>query len=111
MLANIDNVSGAKRKENLTNHAEDARISKEFATAQREIDVEVDLDQVVAQEPDRSRLREFFREFELRDPLRRLEEALGEGEEAARSERPRRGDRGDRPGAAGRRARQAPGRA
>src|SRR4051812_17178865 len=88
VLANIDKVSGAKRKENLTNHAEDARVSKELATAQREINVEVDLDDVVAQEPDRSRLREFFREFELRDPLRRLEEALGEGEEAAPLERP-----------------------
>src|SRR3954463_9420065 len=89
VLSSVDKVSGAKRKENLTNHAEDARISKELATAQREIEeVEVDLDQVVAQEPDRSRLREFFREFELRDPLRRLEEALGEGEEAAALERP-----------------------
>ena len=83
VLSSIDKISGAKRKENLTNHADDARISKELATAQREIpEVEVDLDEVVAQEPDRSRLREFFREFELRDPLRRLEEALG-GEEAA----------------------------
>ncbi|MFL5866464.1 MAG: 5'-3' exonuclease H3TH domain-containing protein, partial [Thermoleophilaceae bacterium] len=74
VLSSIDKISGAKRKENLTNHADDARISKELATAQREIpEVEVDLDEVVAQEPDRSRLREFFREFELRDPLKRLE--------------------------------------
>src|SRR3954466_11039766 len=80
VLDNIDSISGAKRKENLTNHAEDARVSKELATAQREINVEVDLDDVVAQEPDRSRLREVFREFELRDPLARLEEALGEDE-------------------------------
>ena len=36
-----------------------------------------------AREPDRSRLREVFREFELRDPLRRLEEAFGEGDDAA----------------------------
>ncbi len=33
--------------------------------------------------PDRSRLREVFREFELREPLRRLEEALGSADEAA----------------------------
>ena len=33
VLGNIDKVSGAKRKENLTNHAEDARISKKLATA------------------------------------------------------------------------------
>jgi len=87
VLANVEKVSGAKRKQNLTEHAEEARISRELATAIRDIDIEVDLDEVVAQQPDRSRLRTFFREFELRDPLQRLEEALGEGEEAAPRER------------------------
>src|SRR5437763_10487375 len=82
VLANIDKVSGAKRKENLTNHADDARVSKQLATAIRDVPIEIDVAHLVGQEPDRSRLREFFREFELRDPLRRLEEALG-GEEAA----------------------------
>jgi DNA polymerase-1 len=33
--------------------------------------------------PDRSRLREVFRQFELREPLRRLEEALGSADAAA----------------------------
>src|SRR5215217_1231240 len=42
VLGNIENISGAKRKDNLTNHAEDARISKRLATAIR--DIEVDLD-------------------------------------------------------------------
>ncbi|HEY1274194.1 MAG TPA: DNA polymerase I [Thermoleophilaceae bacterium] len=88
VLSNIDKISGAKRKENLTAHAEDARISKELATAIRDVDVEVDLDHFVAGEPDRSRLRETFREFELREPLRRLEEAFGEGDSAAPRERP-----------------------
>ena len=78
VLANIDSISGAKRKENLTEHAEDARISKQLATAVRDVDVDVDFDKVIAREPDRSRLRETFREFELRAPLERLEEALGE---------------------------------
>jgi DNA polymerase-1 len=88
VLSNIDNISGAKRKENLTEHAEDARISKELATAIRDVDVDFDLDHLVSGEPDRSRLRETFREFELRDPLRRLEEAFGEGESAAPLEQP-----------------------
>ena len=88
VLASIDKISGAKRKENLSNHAEDARVSKKLATALREIDVDVDLDECIAREPDRSRLREVFREFELRDPLRRLEEALGDEEAAAPRERP-----------------------
>jgi DNA polymerase I len=84
VLASIDEVSGAKRKENLANHAEDARISKRLATSIRDVPVEeVDLDELLAREPDRARLREVFREFELRDPLRRLEEAFGEGDAAA----------------------------
>src|SRR4051794_16577977 len=78
VLSNIDNISGAKRKENLTAHAEDARVSKRLATAIRDIEVDVDLDSLVANEPDRSRLRDVFREHELRDPLARLEDALGE---------------------------------
>jgi DNA polymerase I len=84
ILASVDQISGAKRKENLTNHAEDARISKQLATSIRDVPVEdVDFDDLLAREPDRVRLREVFREFELRDPLRRLEEVFGEGEAAA----------------------------
>ena len=44
--------------------------------------------EVVRGAPDRSRLREVFREFELRDPLRRLEEALGEEDAAPRRQAP-----------------------
>ena len=68
VLGNIDKISGAKRKQNLTEHAEDARISKQLATAVRDVDVDVGFDSI-AREPDRSRLRETFREFELRAPL------------------------------------------
>jgi DNA polymerase-1 len=77
VLANVDKISGAKRKENLTNHAEDARISKQLATAVTDIDVELDLDELMSTEMDRSRLREVAREFELRVILQRLEEDLG----------------------------------
>jgi DNA polymerase I len=84
ILASVDEISGAKRKENLINHAEDARISRQLATSIRDVPVEeIDFDVLLSREPDRARLREVFREFELRDPLRRLEEALGEGDAAA----------------------------
>ena len=86
VLSNIDSISGAKRKQNLAEHAENARISKQLATAVRDVDVEVDFAKVIARAPDRSRLRETFREFELRAPLERLEEALGEGDDAAPAE-------------------------
>ena len=83
VLDSVDQISGAKRKENLVNHADDARISKQLATMVRDIETGVDVLDELSQEPDRSRLREVFREFELRDPLRRLEEALGSAEAAA----------------------------
>src|SRR2546421_1546090 len=88
VLAHVEDISGAKRKQNLTEHADDARISKQLATAQRDLDVDVDVAAEASREPDRSRLREVFRQFELRDPLRRLEEALGSAEEAAPVEPP-----------------------
>jgi DNA polymerase I len=88
VLAHIAEIGGAKRKQNLLEHSEDARTSKRLATAQRDLDVGLDLDEEAAREPDRSRLREFFRRYELRDPLRRLEEALGERELAAASSPP-----------------------
>src|SRR5450755_3228633 len=83
VLEHVEDISGVKRKQNLIEHAEDARISKQLATAKRDIPLELDVAALVAAEPDRSRLREVFREFELRDPLRRLEEALGSAAAAA----------------------------
>jgi DNA polymerase-1 len=80
VLANVGEVSGAKRKQNLLEHAEDARVSKRLATVIEEIDTGVDLSEVMATEPDRGVLRDFMREFELRAVMERLEEALPEGE-------------------------------
>ncbi len=80
VLANVGEVSGAKRKQNLLEHAEDARVSKRLATVIEEIDTGVDLGEVMATEPDRGVLRDFMREFELRAVMERLEEALPEGE-------------------------------
>jgi DNA polymerase-1 len=88
VLASVDEISGAKRKENLTNHADDARVSKILATAQRDVPVDFDVAAEMTREPDRSKLREMFRNFELRDPLRRLEEALAELEDAPSLPRP-----------------------
>jgi DNA polymerase-1 len=83
VLDSVEQISGAKRKQNLIEHAADARISKQLATAKRDIELELDLADFVATEPDRSKLRETFRQFELREPLRRLEEALGSADAAA----------------------------
>jgi DNA polymerase-1 len=83
VLSSIDDVSGPKRKQNLIAHAEDARVSKQLATVRRDIAVDFDISAEAVREPDRSSVREMFRRYELRDPLRRLEEALGDAEVAA----------------------------
>ena len=83
VLAHASEIGGPKRKQALAEHAEDARVSKRLATIQREVQVEIDIAVEAARDPDRSRIREVFREYELRDPLRRLEEALGDAELAA----------------------------
>jgi DNA polymerase-1 len=80
VLENVDKISGAKRKQNLLEHAEDARVSKQLATLVCDIDIGVDLTEVMSSRPDRGALRDFMREFELRAVMERLEEALPEGD-------------------------------
>jgi len=79
VLGAVEEISGAKRKQNLVEHADDARMSKQLATLHYDIETGVDLPAVMGSEPDRGALREFMREFELRAVLERLEEALPEG--------------------------------
>jgi DNA polymerase-1 len=76
VLSHVDDISGAKRKQNLIEHAENARLSKRLATMVRDVPIDIDLEVEFTRVPDRANLRAIFREWELRDPLRRLEEAL-----------------------------------
>ena len=88
VLASVDEISGAKRKQNLTEHADAARLSKRLATMVRDVPLDIDLEFEMGREVDRSGVRPVFRDWELRDPLRRLEEALAvlEMEEIPRPE-------------------------
>jgi DNA polymerase I len=76
VLDNVDSISGAKRKQNLTEHADDARVSKQLATLHDDIDTGLDLDELMKMDFDRSRLREVAGEFELRVVIQRLEDEL-----------------------------------
>lgn len=80
VLDNADNVSGAKRSQNLKDHADDARISKQLATIITDVEVDVDLKKVMSSEPDRSGLAAIAQEFELKRIVGRLSAALGPGE-------------------------------
>ena len=80
VLGSVEEISGAKRKQNLIEHADDARMSKQLATLQFEIETGVDMAAVMGTTPDRGALRDFMREFELRAVMERLEEALPDGD-------------------------------
>ena len=74
VLESVGEISGAKRKENLVNHADDARVSKQLATMKLDVAVPSDLLDRAESAPDLSRLRDFAAEFELRAVIQRLEE-------------------------------------
>jgi DNA polymerase-1 len=78
ILDRVDEVSGEKRRENVRLHRDDAVVSKQLATMRRDLPLELDLAAINAGEPDMTAIRDTFRRFELRDPLRRLEEVIGE---------------------------------
>ncbi|MGH3133103.1 MAG: DNA polymerase, partial [Gaiellaceae bacterium] len=67
------------RSRSIAEHVEQARASKVLATMRRDLELDIDLEDVVSRPPDRSRLKEIFRRFEFRALLGRvdtLDEAL-----------------------------------
>jgi DNA polymerase I len=72
VLEHVDEQSPARRK-NLTEHADQARKSKELATMRRDLDLDCDPAELVLLPPDRSELREMFRRFEFRNLLGRVD--------------------------------------
>src|SRR5438105_2817488 len=72
VLEHVDELSPARRK-NITEHAEQARRSKELATMRRDLELDSDPAELVLLPPDRSELREMFRRFEFRNLLGRVD--------------------------------------
>ena len=72
VLEHVDELSPA-RKKNLTEHADQARKSKELATMRRDLELDCDPAELVLLPPDRSELREMFRRFEFRNLLGRVD--------------------------------------
>jgi DNA polymerase-1 len=73
VIAHADELSPARRK-NITEFADQARMSKELATMRRDLDIDFDPSQIVLDPPDRSQLREMFRRFEFRGLLNRIDD-------------------------------------
>ena len=73
VVAHADELSPARRK-NISEHAEQARTSKQLATMRRDLDLDFDPAAIVLAPPDRGTLRETFRRFEFRNLLNRIDE-------------------------------------
>ncbi len=79
LLANASNIKQPKRREKLTDHAEDARVSKVLVTLKDDVpDVEA-MEGFGKADPDGDALISFLKSMEFRTITRRVEEALGVG--------------------------------
>jgi DNA polymerase-1 len=71
-LEHVDDLSPARGKA-LREHAEQALRSKELATMRRDLELGCDPAELVLKPPDRSRLKEMFRQYEFRNLLQRID--------------------------------------
>jgi DNA polymerase I len=72
VLEHVDELSPARGRA-LREHADQARASKVLATMRRDLDLECDPAELVLSPPDRSRLKEMFRQYEFRNLLQRVD--------------------------------------
>jgi DNA polymerase I len=73
VLEHVEELTPARRK-NITEHGEQAEVSKRLATMRRDLELDCDPAELVLSPPDRSKLKEMFRTFEFRNLLNRVDE-------------------------------------
>jgi DNA polymerase I len=66
MLERADEISGKRARESLQEYVEQVRMSQRLVTIRQDLPVELDLERLKVQEPDRERLRNLFMELEFR---------------------------------------------
>ena len=74
IYANLPAVPGEKRRLTLAEHRDSAFRSRDLATIERDLDLDVDVAGLIVDPPDRAGLKEVFRRFEFRALLRRIDE-------------------------------------
>ena len=78
VLDNIDSISGKKLKENLENHKEDAIMSKQLATIDRNVPIDAPLEDMVVKDGNAVRLRELFTEYGFKSLMGKLKDLPSE---------------------------------
>jgi DNA polymerase-1 len=76
VYAHLDEIGGPKRRQSLEEHRDEAFRSRDLATIVRDLPELADLNPAVIldEPPDRSRLADLFRRFEMHNLLRRLDD-------------------------------------
>jgi len=92
VLAHAEEVGGAKRKEALLAFADQARLSRELAKARDDLPLAVTPQEAEVVVPDLAEVQRRFAAYELRAPLRRLQEALGQTDGGKPAQRPAEGE-------------------
>ena len=77
LLSRAEEIKQTKRRENLIEFADKARISKELVTLKTDVPVTEQLDAFGTADPEAETLVEFLKGMEFRTITRRVEEALG----------------------------------
>jgi DNA polymerase I len=75
VLANLDQVSGTKRRENLAAHADTARAGRELIRLEKAVPLEIPWEAGRRHEPDADRLAGFIRDLGFRTLLGRVQQA------------------------------------
>lgn len=84
VFENIDNITGRKLKENLESHREDAFMSKQLATIDRNVPIEASLEDMKLKGGNPARLRELFAEFGFKSLMDKLKAISGDVPEETR---------------------------
>ncbi len=88
LLARAEEIKQPKRRQNLLDYAEQARISRRLVELKDDVPVESDLAGFGLQDPDPETLRGFLERYEFKSILSRLADQLGGGDAASATPEP-----------------------
>lgn len=83
LLERAEEIKQPKRRQNLIDHADMARISRELVRLDTQVDVPVGLDDLAVHQPDGAQLAAFLREQGFKSIVARVEAAYGGGSDGA----------------------------
>ncbi len=81
LYQHLDDVRSAARRKTLKENEQIARLSKDLATIDCYVPLEIDFEKMKVKSPDEERLRELFKHFEFRSFLKELTPSSETGEE------------------------------